>query len=794
MLFQDKCKRILAELEDAGIELPGEQDADLEVWNLWCNRQGFRNKRDRVMMGRFQSCIARAEKEVGWWSMDAFEREYVALELDMLKNKKFRQKLLAKGADLDPGEGKSQTTSTLKLHFEDKTLRSVADNAVCISVGLLDNYDNKRICETIVTMTIFLKDWRTEMVKRSRSSSGSRDFLVDMTCGGAWKHATSGLRRLSDTSFLGKMRFIVRPGTILEEAVVRREDDFAEFAWKLGCGGFSGVLKRLLMFFGPPHNMAMLLGPEAAARKCTSDFQLDHSIFERLTKLPGRSKKLELAYQRHVLHLVGVQQYLEGFKELGFVFPVPEDLIALAKARCSGTFTTTIDEEMVGLARNSSEAKASHRYRRPEVCMSKVVNSGTLQKRWGFDWVEASTAVEHRSVRLDTNAFKAKSEQWSLPFSEVQSTCSTPSWYSPSHQNFTVPLADLHMWRDLAAQNALESQDTVFLGKIFKWQHFFVFEYVEPKSKRKTMVYPIHHYTDSSVHAVEVKRHKVPMTAHEYYELDFGQEPFFITMAEVNDFCKGAEVRVRSWAWQLSTLPEDSLCAMGPAIRLFKLGGMKKVKDIVCENAFWLMPKSDIDQWAEHYEIEIPKGSDLVETLVATICGHFKCDKNQALQYTCKRIGNVLESTKYCESLLEVDEAIYCLDIHDHREMTSSQQKAYLDLCDKDQFLEQFRKAKAASAKKPAAKPSLSVLPLVLEQSKVKLYIPAGSRCWRGNVRAEWWGELKPLKCVFTSLKDFGNDEHAAAVNMLRKLWTNFNMLNGLPLEECPIKGIFEPK
>ena len=48
----------------------------------------------------------------------------------------------------------------------------------------------------------------------------------------------------------------------------------------------------------------------------------------------------------------------------------------------------------------------------------------------------------------------------------------------------------------------------------------------------------------------------------------------------------------------------------------------QKVKDIVCENAFWLMPKSDIEQWAEHYEIDIPKGSNLVETLVAAICGH----------------------------------------------------------------------------------------------------------------------------------------------------------------------------
>ena len=139
MLFQEKCKQMLAELHDAGIELPGEKDADQEVWDLWRNRQGVRSKRDRVMMGRFQACIVRAEKEIGWWSMDAFEREYVALELDMLKNKKFRQRFLAKSADLDPGEGSSQTTSTLKLHFEDENLRSVADQLKSKNLGSFES-------------------------------------------------------------------------------------------------------------------------------------------------------------------------------------------------------------------------------------------------------------------------------------------------------------------------------------------------------------------------------------------------------------------------------------------------------------------------------------------------------------------------------------------------------------------------------------------------------------------------------------------------------------------------------
>ena len=139
---------------------------------------------------------------------------------------------------------------------------------------------------------------------------------------------------------------------------------------------------------------------------------------------------------------------------------------------------------------------------------------------------------------------------------------------------------------------------------------------------------------------------------------------------------------------------------------------------------------------------------------------------------------------------MEVDDAIYCLDIHDHREMTAAQQNACNDLCEKDQFVLEFQTARSAvcGAIKLVGLPA--GLPLRLEQSKVKQYIPPGSRCWRGNVRAEWWGEHKPFKCVFTALKDFGNDEHAAAVGMLQKLWNTCNMSNGIPLNQCPLKGI----
>ena len=57
---------MLHELKDAGIELPGEKDPDLELWDLFQNRSSLRRKRDKAMRSRFQAFVHRAEKELPW--------------------------------------------------------------------------------------------------------------------------------------------------------------------------------------------------------------------------------------------------------------------------------------------------------------------------------------------------------------------------------------------------------------------------------------------------------------------------------------------------------------------------------------------------------------------------------------------------------------------------------------------------------------------------------------------------------------------------------------------------------
>eukprot|EP00974_Lingulodinium_polyedra_P095159 9222047-Lingulodinium_polyedra.AAC.1 len=122
------------------------------------------------------------------------------------------------------------------------------------------------------------------------------------------------------------------------------------------------------------------------------------------------------------------------------------------------------------------------------------------------------------------------------------------------------------------------------------------------------------------------------------------------------------------------------------------------------------------------------------------------CEELEAVKYIASRLNSLNNSTEYSKSLLEVEEAIYCLDIHDHQEMQAEQKKAFLKLSEQKDFKEDYSKkkqqlradaAKAGNNKKKRKKDSVTpaALPLHIEQASVKNFLPPNSHCWRGNTR-----------------------------------------------------------
>jgi hypothetical protein len=208
-----------------------------------------------------------------------------------------------------------------------------------------------------------------------------------------------------------------------------------------------------------------------------------------------------------------------------------------------------------------------------------------------------------------------------------------------------------------------------------------------------------------------------------------------------------------------------------PRLRLFMDGEVEPLQAIACNNAFWLMPESDIEELAEYFEIALPRGSSLITSMVLLITSVLKCDEEQALKYISVRLSHLANDTQFSEALLEFDEAIYCLDIHDHQEMQTTQKTAYNKLCDSKAFSEEFaveRQKRAAGKARAKAKGKAArgrqlpqAIPLHMEQSKVKDYIPPQSSCWRCNTRSEWWCHVHPFsKRIVCKLKDYNNDEH----------------------------------
>lgn len=592
VLFQDKVGRMAVEAREAGIELPGEKGVDDEMWDMWRQRQRFRNKRDRVMMNRFQMCLDRCDNEIKWWSMDSFEREYVALELGMMSSAKFRDKLVKQAKD-DVGESGGPTSSKV-LHLEDKALRTVADNAVGISVYMLRNYDNTRVCEIIVETCIHVKHYRTTMVRQCRSSFGHRDWLVEQCAGGAFQHCQEGVEVLQSPARLEKMRFeLPPPGSSvesIEEAMVINDDAFADLALRLVAGMFGARVSRMMFCMAWPHRMSAILSPSRNhVTECLSGLKADLEVFEQLDSMPDRSHALERMWKRHLLRQIPNQQYVRAVKEVGFDYPPHRDLLHLVTQRSTGAFTANIDEEIVGLVKNHGEVKSASRFRRPEVSMGRVLASGMLEKRFAYDFVQGDRANENRGDRLPGSAFRAEKGDWSLPFNEVQGASAQANWYSPSASNFSANLVDLTFLKDLATTSTWAAAGNAFLGKLFSFKHMFAFQYVEPGTKIKLWIFPVKHFHDSSVLAWRLKL--CTSGSLSYFELEKTTKPVFATIVTLGAQDKGVQVVARSWLWQWKALPAMRK-SKPAAILLFFEGTPEPVAKIACRNAGCLSRKA----------------------------------------------------------------------------------------------------------------------------------------------------------------------------------------------------------
>ena len=105
-LFIEAAPTMLKELDEAGVfMLQHERSPEWKLWD-WLKTKGqFEKTGRRTTMCRFGGTLATASQQRPLWSMHLFQRTWCALELDMLKGKRFTEKLVTKSSAVATGEG-----------------------------------------------------------------------------------------------------------------------------------------------------------------------------------------------------------------------------------------------------------------------------------------------------------------------------------------------------------------------------------------------------------------------------------------------------------------------------------------------------------------------------------------------------------------------------------------------------------------------------------------------------------------------------------------------------------------
>ena len=119
------------------------------------------------------------------------------------------------------------------------------------------------------------------------------------------------------------------------------------------------------------------------------------------------------------------------------------EIVDLADRRSDNIYSSQADEELFRFQKNSKLLKGKRRFRRPEKAMAMPLAKRVLSKVMRYDELEVDGLLPNRCVRLAGDAFQGKDSEGTLPFKDIVSTKTTPSFYSPGAINWSQPAADL---------------------------------------------------------------------------------------------------------------------------------------------------------------------------------------------------------------------------------------------------------------------------------------------------------------------------------------------------------------
>lgn len=741
VLFQQLAGRMWHELGAAGHQWPSERPREEEVWAFLQDREFGAKKDRRIDMCRFLASLSSARKALGTWSVDLFERTFLALEHDYLQGRRFAKLLVKAAPEGEPDQDAAMSTNPVKAGIDDRALRSCAQNAVAISVVFLSDYDNFKTLQVIVQLSRPLEVWHSWQDKLLRSAKESMTYLVSMATGGFYGHVVDILKVLASERFLVEVGFEYKDKQdVPMNDLVFEQDERADLAGQYALSLVFARQRRCLhLFAGWPHGMAAIL-EEGFADSTVECFMRDLEIYKGIESMTDRPKKLQKIFSRHTFQCTDNKQFIAGLEaEGGKATPKLMDFV---RRRCTGIVSTQLIEDQFKAQKTDGIVRGSKGFRKPEVSFARVLRSKVCESRHSYSIVDYEVSANSIGDRLGRKCFEVQDSELSMNLSGIASTSPSPTWWSPAASNVNVPVADLFLLRSCSSSlGGLRSVEGAWTGQLLDVRHRLLVKVSDGASE--SIFIAGHFFQDSAVLVWPVLAHTVPAYPQTtWYEPDTSvTTPSFIAVTSLNSLGMTAvSFKWKSWLAQLKEFP-NAAGKWGPRIRLFAEGPFESLLVVAAKRAFWTLPRSLLQDIASDQGIDIGQATNAFETVAALSSSILGCDQATATRVCHQRLLLLDQETAYSRDLLEIDEAIEVLDKNDHKTVKAEKTSAERAQCQRRDFAEAYKAAAARHLPRPRAVAKRGAkapppMPDVIQQSEAKKFIPPAPRFGGGSLPA----------------------------------------------------------
>lgn len=810
-LYLELVPRMVEELEGCGqASFPRQEPVEDELWSFLGERNRHGAMGRRVCMARYGAPLDAAAKHRGFWSVNLWERLYVALEHDHMKGRRCAETFSVRKKDADEAPS-SSTTSKRAMAIDEKAIRSAAANALVVSVLTLQQRHHQRCIDIACAAAAPLTAFHTAQNREQRSAQGCSQHVIDMCSGGYLRHLDDIVGVLSSPAALRGVGFALPTKAGARSAAPVRLDaglkedmlEENEYADLLGQSVMSLVVARAqrgLWRWSWPAAMFQVISEKPDISSVVQQFVEDERIFKELQGMKDMHAALLQVERRHVFKHVSNLQLSEAISELGpEVAAYDADFRRLLRERSLCIGSTQIVEDMNALQSIKSLAPC-RRYRRPASAMATILEQDMPAVRHKFDSVVPELQAPTKGANLPRFAFEPLLKRMSMPFDQVVSTKQCPDWYSPAAERMTTPAADLSMLRTASESGDLGLIGSAWLGAACDSRHRLAIGFRAGKPIGEASWFlALHHWPKSAclLWPVRLKR----MGNEQFFELQTGLSELIVKpifdLSEDSVVC--ATYVWRSWFWQVEAGKDDT-SALAPAVRPFVSGAVAPFREVASRNAWWSMPRSTVYEFSRHFGLDSAPGDSLLELLSKMGQAFAGADADGMLDILHKRVSEGGEPSEAAAAMLEIDEALEVVEQQDASEIHREQAKVRERLTEwqalRGEYKARARAVRAEQAaatkqrKRARAAPERKPLPHHLEQRDAKKFLPPNSTLWRSKTRGEWNGQFRQNKRVWEPFYKHGGSESALRV-CLRRLWSQHLAYEGLDESECPFSGLF---